>query len=92
MSFVEMGLKIEFHSLVDDYLASVDDNEKANYDACRAFSKDPEAALADDIQDALTNSKYHEYVARKNLFQFILDYKDCITFNEPPDAFPGAGS
>lgn len=92
MSFVDIGLRIEFQTLVDDYISSVDENEKANYDACRAFTKDPQAALADDIQDALTNSKFHEYEARKNLFQFILDYKDCITFNDPPDASPGAGS
>lgn len=82
MSFVEMALKIEFKTLVDDYLAALDKNKTLNREARRVFDRDPVAALSDDVQQPLDLSLFEVYMARDNLFNFVIDHKDSIQLLE----------
>ena len=86
MSFVEMALKIQFQSLVSDYLEALEKNKQLNQDARKIFNRDPVAALSDDVQKSLDLSLYEVYIARSNLFNFVLENKDNIQILEPPDA------
>ena len=82
MSFVEMALKIEFKTLVDDYLAALDENKILNREARRVFDRDPVAALSDDVQQPLDLSLYEVHIARENLFNFVIDHRDSIQLVE----------
>lgn len=82
MSFVEMALKIEFKTLVDDYLAALDKNKTLNREARRVFDRDPVAALSDDVQQPLDLSLFEVHMARENLFNFVIDHKDSIQLLE----------
>lgn len=86
-SFLGMDLKIEFESLVSDYLEAFENSKHLNREACRRFNRDPVAVSKDDdFLKSLHSSMYDVKMARCNLFNFILENKDNIQIVEPPDA------
>ena len=87
MSFVEMGLKVEFNGLLTDYQSAVGACQNASRNARRVFDRDPIAAVG--MQQSVDQATFALYIARKNLFDFFLDHLDHFTFDT--DDFSEAG-
>lgn len=79
MSFVDMGLKIEFNSLLDDYRNAVAVSADAYQNIRAVFNHNPVAAV--DLQKFLDQASFDVYITRKNLFDFFMDNLDHFTFD-----------
>lgn len=89
MSFVDMGLKIEFNSLLDDYRSAFDSCQTASRIACRVFDRDPVAAV--DLQQSVDKATFALYIAKENLFDFFMDNLDHFIFDTADADTVGSG-
>lgn len=82
MSFVDMGLKVEFNALLSDYRSCLGNCQQLNHDASRLFDQDPVGYIRSSHPKEVDQAAFSLYLARSNLFSFFMAHLDAFEFHE----------